>query len=575
MAPEADENPQRTLDRRNILRAAAVGLGAVAVSATELAGTAQAATTPSKASLLAKAKKPVTKTPVTTAAASTSTAKASTTTTTTVTTAAATTAPRLANGLDAATVHLLKRTTFGLTPELVAEVKTMGAAAWLNQQLSPASIVDTDCDNVLKRFPLYNATPQTLVATLENGAWDGMFDVIRATMARNLWSKRQLFEVMVEFWSNHLNVTTPSSDVWAGRPWEDMNVTRKHALGRFEDMLLASAKSPSMGFYLNNFDSTGTNPNENYARELLELHTVGVDAGYTHDDIVNAARALTGHYYWAPWNGGDSSNNGTWRYVPSRHYVGPVRVMGWSHANSTAAGGPDVTDSLVRYLAKHPATAKRIATKLAIRFVSDTPPQSLINTLAAVYLTNDTQIVPVLRALFASTEFAASVGQKFRRPYEDMVASLRVCGAKPDTANASVDGMNTLAWFADTMGHAPMGWETPDGFPDTADRWTGGGTTLFRWNMHVGVAQQWTMPGISYPNLYARLVPSTVKTRGALVDALFDSLLPGITVTAAHRSSLIKFLGGDGNISASTGEAAWLFPMLVALVLDTPYWSQR
>ncbi len=364
MHGKKDVPTQPLIGRRNVLRVAAVGVGAAAISATELTGAASAAT--SKSALLAAAKKTPVKAPVKTVTKTVTTTASKTSTTT-----ATAKAVLLKNGLDAATVHLLKRTTFGLTPELVAEVKSLGAAAWLNQQLNPSAINDAECDAMLTRFPLYNATPQQLVSQLDNGSWDSMFDVVRATMARNLWSKRQLFEVMVEFWTNHLNVTTPSSDVWAGRAWEDLNVTRKHALGRYEDMLLASAKSPSMGFYLNNFDSTGTNPNENYARELLELHTVGVDAGYTHDDIVGAAKALTGHYYWAPWNGGDSSNNGTWRYVPSRHYVGPVRVMGWSHANSTAAGGAEVTDSLVRYLAKHPSTANMIAKKLATRFVSD------------------------------------------------------------------------------------------------------------------------------------------------------------------------------------------------------------
>ena len=529
-AKESDTLP----GRRTLLRAAAIGLGAVAIS-----------------SLDSLQRSP----------------------------ANALTAPPsvyLPPGIDAATLHLLRRVTFGLSPELYADVKAVASIDWLTKQLSPSSIDDSTCDAILTHFPLANATPPT--AWAHGGgkpSFDPMLDLARATIARSIWSQRQLFEVMVEFWSNHFNVTSPSGNVWSGRAWEDAYVIRPNALGRFEDLLRASSRSPSMGLYLDNFSSTGSNPNENYARELLELHTVGVDAGYTHADIRGAALALTGHWLWTPYNGGDSGNYGTWRYQPTRHYVGAVQCFGWSHANASATNGLAVSDSLISYLAHHPSTARHLAQKLATRFVSDTPSTTLINSLARVYLDNDTQIVPVLKSLFASSEFLDSVGGKFRRPYEDLVATLRICGITADPNADSLSGIDAIAKGSLLLGQAPLLWGTPDGYPDVAANWVGSGTSLFRWNVHAVITQHWAMTGLKYPDLYKRLVPNGATTRGALVDATIASLLPGIAVSATHRSALLTFLGGDGPVNAHTGDTTWLYPILAALVLDTPYWSQR
>lgn len=303
----------------------------------------------------------------------------------------------------ASTLHLLRRTTFGVTSNLLADVRAAGGRqAWLDQQLDPESISDTACTAALATWPTASSDPPVNHAAMGQGNSLSMEDVVRATLARQLWSKRQLFEVMVAFWSDHLNITCPSGEVWATKAWDDEHVVRAHALGRFEDMLAASATSPAMLLYLNNAESYGKDVNENYGRELLELHTVGRDAGYDHDDIVGAARALSGLSVRNRGNGGTPVDFGTFHYFPDRHYVGPVSVLGWSHPNPTAAGGMDVARSLLTYLSRHPATAERIAEKLAVRFVSDRPPAALVDRLARVYLDHETAIVPVLRALFSS-----------------------------------------------------------------------------------------------------------------------------------------------------------------------------
>jgi uncharacterized protein (DUF1800 family) len=474
------------------------------------------------------------------------------------------------------TWHLLRRTTFGLTPELLQDVTTAGGVlAWLDRQLNPGTIPDAACDAEMALFPLASVNPPEVYAKLSNGGWSSMVDVVRGTFARQIWSKRQLFEVMVEFWSNHLNITSPSSEPWATKAWDDRNVIRANALGRFDEMLVASMKSPAMLLYLNNSESRGSAPNENYGRELLELHTVGVDAGYGHDGVLHAAYALTGLTTWDPWNGGVAANLGTFRYRPEWHRTGQLNVLGWTHPNADRTAGVAVAESLGRYLANHPATAARIARKLVIRFVADNPPQALVNRLAKVYLDNQTAVVPVLRALFASSEFASSTGQKFRRPNEDVVASIRAVGMRPDPASKKTGAIANMCWFVGELENAPHGWHQPDGYPDTAHAWTGAGTTLGRWNLHAAVAQRWWKDGVTYPaNLATHLLgPTLPATRRQMVDILIARLLPGQNPSVAHRAALVKFLGADGKLLAS--DLTGIFPILVGLVLDSPYWCVR
>ena len=471
--------------------------------------------------------------------------------------------------------HLLLRTTYGITPALLAELDARGTRGWLDDQLTPERIDDGACDQIVARFPLASATPPELYRALDNGSWDGMRDVSSMTLARATWSKRQLFEVMVEFWSNHLNVTCPSSEVWSSRGSYDRDVIRKHALGTFSDLLVASCTHPAMLQYLDNLESRGANPNENYGREVLELHTVGRDAGYGQAGVVDSARAFTGLTVWNPWNGGTDATHGTLRYRADWHYVGPLRVLGWSHPNADRTQGVQVATSLARYLAAHPATAARLAHKLAVRFVSDSPPPALVDRLAQTYLDSGTAIVPVLRALFASPEFAASTGQKYRRPYEDVVATLRTLGIQT-TGDTQAGAFSGLVWQLGEIGHAPLAWHPPDGYPDVAAAWAGTGAVLGRWNLHVGLAQGWWKDGLAYPgaSLFDRLLPGPrPATRADLVTALQVRLMPGTPLPAAHRDALVTFLGGPGPVRDA--DVTWQFGILTAIMLDSPLWSTR
>lgn len=465
-----------------------------------------------------------------------------------------------------ADLHLLRRATFGPTPALQAAIKKQGRSRWLDNQLSPGSIDDSVCSRLIReRFRRVNWTIPQARDGLEPFSWDLMYDLSMATIARATWSKRQLFEVMCEFWSNHLNVTNPSDRVWDNRQDYDRRVIRKHALGRFEDMLIASATHPAMLLYLNNADSTKQNPNENYGRELLELHTVSVDGGYNEQDMRNSTLIMTG--FGVNWT------KGTFRYSGADHYRGPVRVMGFSHPNPNA-DGYSMGIKYLKYLANHPSTAHHIAYKLCERFVSDTPEPALVRRLAATYLSKGTAIAPVLRKLFTSDEFAASVGEKTRRPMEDLVATLRVLDYQPDRKGHS--GMQALVWISDGLGQQPLAWSPPDGYPDVALSWQSAGGTLARWNTHLSLAAHWWPKELRQPPLRELLPRRLPRTHGALVDALAKRLVFR-TLAPPHKRAILEFLGRSAAdpLDVDSQAVGWRLPYLVALILDSPYHAVR
>jgi uncharacterized protein (DUF1800 family) len=474
---------------------------------------------------------------------------------------------------DARTLHLLRRATYGPTPASIIQVTRLGRRAWLDRQLAPATIADPAMDLLMQRFPELNwSISKVLTEYAEKvGTWDVMLQLSRATVARAIWSERQLFEVMVEFWSNHLNVTNPSSDVWDSRAHYDRTVIRKHALGSFDDLLVAATQHPAMQHYLDNASSTKEHPNENHGRELLELHTVGVHAGYTESDVRNSARILTGLTV--------DDHSGGALYLPDRHYLGPVRVLGFSHPNSTAAGGQEVAVAYLRWLARQPATAASIARKLAVRFVCDTPPAALVAALAATYLAHDTAIVPVLRQLFGSAEFAAAAGQKVRRPYEDLVATVRVLGLKPDLKGTV--GIEALHWTLIDMGHGPLAWSPPNGYPDVAPAWQSAAGTLARWNAHLSIAAGWWPKTLTGPALTTMVPKQRPATYGALLDVLSTRLLQR-SLPARQKTAICRFLSDEWTTITPTAALpkdsialGWRLPFVVALLLDSPQHAIR
>ena len=462
-----------------------------------------------------------------------------------------------------AIAHLLRRATYGPTPATLAEAGKLGVTGWLDRQLNPSAIGDARVDALLTRLPLAGADITTVRAKLAKNSYEGFGQLGRATIARAIWSNRQLLETTAAFWANHLHVAAPSSGIWDSRPDYDATVIRTFAFGRFADMLKASARHPAMLTYLDNRHSTKTAPNENYARELMELHTVGMI--YSEADVKAAARLLTGLTV---------GSTGLYTYSAAKHATGAVSILGFSHPNATAEGGEAAALAFLDHLAKHPATAERIATKLCVRFVADEPPATLVARLAQVYLDNGTAIAPVLRALFTSPEFAASAGRKVRTPFEDLAATVRALGLGPETTGvAALDALyNGLV----NAGNAPFRWAPPNGYPDVAAAWASPSAFLMRCNNHLNLAAGWYPRQLTRPaDMLKALVPVLPATYGALVDALALRLV-GTKLPAEHVAAVLSVAGKLPTSSLTAGTAlTGHLPYLIALVLDSPSFQLR
>ncbi|NES13968.1 MULTISPECIES: DUF1800 domain-containing protein [Micromonospora] len=418
--------------------------------------------------------------------------------------------------------HLASRATFGATPKVLADIRRLGIDDWLREQLAPEKIAPTKAELKLAELPSLKLTPQQLRDQrdqLNERGVDPARETIDATIARQIWSDRQLFEVMVDFWNDFLHVAADFDGGEIYRNAFDRDVIRKHALGSYPDMLVAANKHPALLLYLNQNDSRKDAVNENLARENLELYSVGVDGGYTEKDVRQAALLQTGR----------GVENTRYVFRADRHYLGKVKILGFSHANNSAdpKAADKVIDQYIRYLALHPSTAAYVARNLATRFVSDTPPKSLVDRLAKAYTTNRGQIGPVLATMFRSSEFWAAVGQKVRRPMEYLVATYRTLGVGPNASpgfkgdgrrTAFAQGLRQVQDKLRQLGQYPMGKPTPDGYADVYVAWTSAGTMVDGWNEAGDLLAGWrTEFTYAKPE---RLVAKPPATAGAYVDAL-------------------------------------------------------
>jgi uncharacterized protein (DUF1800 family) len=458
-------------------------------------------------------------------------------------------------------LHLLRRTTFGPTLLDVVAVRQMGIDAWLERQFNPGTITDTPLDQITEMYPTTAMTSAQIRAVVKEGDNKAQNELGRATLARQIWSSRQLYEVMVDFWSNHLNVTNPFDGGWDTRTEYDNMVIRANALGRFSDMLVASARSPAMMRYLDNFRSDKRSVNENYGRELLELHTVGLGAKYTEVDVRQSAYILTGRTV---------DNTGKFYYDPKKHWTGTVKVLDFTHPNTNAAEGFELGEAYLAYLINHPSTANRIAFKLARRFVCDDPPQTLVDRLAQSYLDNETAIIPMLRTLFSSVEFWMSTGLKVRTPLQNVVATSRIVGVAPGAK--TTDGVDALYYLTNNLGQAPLTWGPPDGFPDIAEAWGSAHATLGMWNSHrslvLGGAKGLTYPK---PESFVGVEPANV---GAYLDTISQRLVHQ-TMTPEHKAALLTYLGAEEATQVKDLRLGGKVDYLVPLVLDSVYHALR
>lgn len=487
-----------------------------------------------------------------------------------------------------AAAHLLSRFTYGATPGQIDEVVNMGLEKWFEKQLS-GSIPDDALNQRLSSYDALKLSNEQIVNTfprpaqvLRMAVQDGVINkdsvkldkkeyrlqvqaymkekglrpmqelyrqFINQKVVRATYSNNQLQEVLTDFWFNHFNVSITKNDCAQFIPNYERDVIRPNVFGKFENLLLATAKSPAMLLYLDNFSSSGENTNtslpqnqkfrramlqkqeqmmgdssqknklqklqkakkaqglnENYAREVMELHTLGVDGGYTQQDVTQAARVLTG---WTIYPMGDKGygnamkkiierlgedkltergfvHDGDFLFAINRHDNKEKTVLGKTFA---ANGGYEEGVQLLKMLAHNPSTAKFISRKIAVRFVSDNPPQSLIDKMAKTFLDKDGDIKEVLITIATSPEFwnKDAIRAKTKSPFELAISAVRAL-------NVDIKQPYQLFAWADKMGQKMYFYQAPTGFPDKGQYWINTGALLNRMNFGLAIASQ-RIPG--------------------------------------------------------------------------------
>jgi len=463
---------------------------------------------------------------------------------------------------DAAILHALNRLTYGPRPGDIDRVKAMGLQKWIDLQLTPGRIDNSALEAKLRRLETLTLDSETIQREyagpamaerrkrqLENpeavkpgpgsmrndpdmprGPMDDtqrkarqvISDIEEAKLLRAVYSERQLEEVLVDFWFNHFNVFAGKGATRIYISEYERDAIRPYVLGSFREMLGATAKSPAMLFYLDNWlssagDATETGEagdareareararrrarslaspaspasrarrsngiNENYARELLELHTLGVDGGYTQKDIVNVAKAFTG------WTMQPRQGSG-FRFAPGRHDRSEKIVLG----KTIRPGGVDEGERVLDIVAAHPATARHIATKLAIRFVSDNPPAALVDRAAARFTATNGDLREVLEVILGSPEFASpeTYRAKVKTPLEFVASALRATGAEVRS------GLPLVKTLRD-MGMPPYFCQPPTGYDEMATTWVSAGALVSRMNFAVDLSKN-ALRGVRVP----------------------------------------------------------------------------
>lgn len=369
--------------------------------------------------------------------------------------------------------HVIDRLTFGARPGDYERVATMGVDAFIDEQLNPTGIDDSYCDWKTRRFQTLRQPTGELFEYREHLL---LTDLMQATLTRAVHSKRQLYEVMVGFWTDHFNIDSSKGDCAWLKTADDREVIRAHALGNFGAMLRASAMSPAMLWYLDGrvnrvLDDSGK-ANENYARELLELHTLGVHGGYSQEDVMEVARCLSGWYVRSDeWFG-----RGRVEFKPEFHDNGAKRVLG--HDIEAGLGEGDL-DRVLEIVGAHPQTAAYISWKLCRRFISDDPSASSVQQVADTFMRSDGDIKAMLRTLFGTEAFMDGRNTKLKRPFRFVASALRVTGADTDAGQPVIE-------YLDRMGHSPFQYPTPDGYPEESSPWMS--TMLWRWHFAAALA---------------------------------------------------------------------------------------
>ena len=451
-------------------------------------------------------------------------------------------------------LHVVNRLTWGARPEDIQRIQEMGVEGYIEWQLNPDATDDPLVNGFLEQNNVLLAEEKDMRRIADENYDNLNRPVLWARLQRAIYSERQLYEKIVDF-----NIPIP--DLLVEKTLDDRDVVRKHAMTTFRELLFESAKSPAMLIYLDNFNSAKEHPNENYARELMELHTLGVDGGYSEQDVREVARCFTGWTLRDNWKG-------RFFFDRNMHDDGEKTVLG---VRIPAGRGIEDGLQVLDILATHPSTATFISKKLCRKFVSDQPGDALVQSIAQIFTDTGGDIKSVLRSIFYSEAFMNSKGQKFRRPMEAVVAMVRTL-----TPAVQVNDYWTLMYWLELMGHRPYHWYPPNGYPDVAGAWLNSNGLLHRWNAAMILAytsQGWTEGAIT---LDINAVVPPASTVGELIKVTSQRLL-GYEISQEDQAELAYFVSdyGDFNQAVDDNLRNDRLPTLVGLLLASPYfpWS--
>jgi uncharacterized protein (DUF1800 family) len=431
----------------------------------------------------------------------------------------------------------LDRLGYGPRPESIDEILGRGVERWARDQLDPGP--DRDLEARLRAFPsLDDSVAQMVARADDNRALNQSFFEFRsAHFVRAVHGRNQLEEVLADFWFNHFNVFIGDNPTRLGIIRYELDVIRPHVLGRFRDLLGAVANSWSMMSYLDNYLSTARRINENYARELMELHTLGVEGGYSQTDVEEVARAFTG------W--GIDNRAGTFVFRAGNHDQGTKTILGQRlPANQGKKDGEDVLDLLVR----HPSTARFIATKLARRFVADDPPEAVVTRAADTFTQTSGDIAQVVESILSTREFwnEAFGPRKIKTPHEYVVSAVRAVGGELTSSRAVLDGRGPSSLVV--MGMPTYEALDPTGWSDRGADWLPNpGSHLARMNFALGLVSQ-AQDGIAVD--IRPLIGGADPSNAPAVTEEVDRRIFGGTLSPETRAACAR-ASGSGSLTAA------------------------
>ncbi|CAN5606625.1 hypothetical protein BH11ARM2_BH11ARM2_30030 [soil metagenome] len=409
----------------------------------------------------------------------------------------------------AAKYAVVDRMTYGQNEQERKLFDNLGWDAYVDYHLNPNAIDDTYCDNRMIEYEALKMTPKQVKSSYSGSSYDAVSEVIEAQIVRARYSNRQLLEMMVEFWSDHFNVFAYGEQWWETFP-SHMATIRKYALSNFPTLLAQMARSGAMLGYLDNVDNRITGGNENYAREILELHTMGADNGYTETDMETVRKCLTG------WNINYDDKDSNWamfKFYGEMHARGGGMFLG----ELIDRGGQEQGDTILMKLAAHPSTASHIAEKLCRRFLGDDVKPATVDKVAKIYLSSGGDVKAMLKACLKSGKFIPLASTKYKRPFKYLMSAIRA-------TNGQITEGWALRWgYLTQMRQVPFEWAPPNGYPDHIAAWVDNIRPRWQFAQDMVMANAWGV----YCDIFGQL---NDRTRAGVVNycdrAFFGASLP-------------------------------------------------